>query len=50
MDTGTVSHFFLSGAFQGPHFAYVSAKRRLISGHMHLTRTLPILRLYVHRQ
>ena len=47
MNTGAMSHLFLSGTTLRPHVAYMSAKRRLIS--VHLTRTLPTHRLSVHR-
>ena len=48
MNTGTMSHLFLSETTLRPQVAYMSAKRRLIS--VHLTRTLPIHRLFVHRR
>ena len=48
MNTGAMSHLFLSGATLDPHETYMSAKRRLIV--VHLTRTLPTHRLSVHRQ
>ena len=47
MNTGAMSHFFLSGTTLRPHVAYMSAKRRLIV--VHLTGTLPTHRLSVHR-
>ena len=47
MNTGTMGYLFLSGATLRPHVAYMSAKRRLIS--VHMTRTLPMHRLFVHR-
>ena len=47
MNTGTMSHLFLRGTTLRPHVAYMSAKRRLVV--VHLTGTLPIHRLSVHR-
>ncbi len=45
MNTGTMSHVFLSGTTLRPHAAYLWANRRLVV--VHLTGTLPTPRLYV---
>lgn len=45
MNTGTMSHVFLSGTTLRPHVAYLWAKRRMVV--VHLTGTLPTHSLHV---